>query len=184
MNLKTKRLILRPATHADIPLLVKYISRNRQHLAQGGPPFPADQHLLEFWTQRVDLAARELAKGKSLRLFPFKDGKLIGNVSLTNIVRGPFLACHLGYAVDHAFEGQGLMREAVEAVVHYGFEKMGLHRIMANYQPVNKRSGALLKRLGFVEEGLAKQYLYIDGEWRDHVLTSLISPRKVVPPRA
>src|SRR4051812_3211352 len=115
MKLKTKRLILRTATAADIPLLVKYTSRNREHLVQGGPRFPEDQHLLEYWTQKVETAARELAKGKSLRLFPFKDGKLIGNVSLTNIVRGPLQGCNLGYAVDHAFEGQGLMGEAVEA---------------------------------------------------------------------
>ena len=44
---------------------------------------------------------------------------------------------------------------------------------MANYMPDNLRSAALLKRLGFEVEGLAKNYLYINGQWRDHVLTSL-----------
>jgi ribosomal-protein-alanine N-acetyltransferase len=44
---------------------------------------------------------------------------------------------------------------------------------MANYRPQNERSARLLERLGFTREGLAKDYLFIDGAWRDHVLTSL-----------
>lgn len=181
MRIKTKRLILRPVTIHDVPQLIKYTARNRQHLAQGGAPFPEDQHLMEYWTRKVEISAREMTKGKSLRLFPFLDSKLIGNISLTNIVRGPLQACNLGYAIDANHQGQGLMREAVAATVHYAFEKMELHRIMANYQPTNTRSGSLLKSLGFVEEGLAKQFLFIDGEWRDHILTSLLSNRKVTP---
>lgn len=51
-----------------------------------------------------------------------------------------------------------------------------IHRIMANYMPHNKRSGALLARLGFEKEGYAKDYLLIDGQWRDHVLTALTTP--------
>ena len=44
---------------------------------------------------------------------------------------------------------------------------------MANYMPHNHRSGKLLERLGFEREGYAKDYLLIDGQWRDHVLTAL-----------
>jgi ribosomal-protein-alanine N-acetyltransferase len=53
---------------------------------------------------------------------------------------------------------------------------MRLHRIMANHRPENERSARLLERLGFVREGLAKDYLFIDGDWCDHVLTSLTHP--------
>jgi ribosomal-protein-alanine N-acetyltransferase len=50
---------------------------------------------------------------------------------------------------------------------------MRLHRIMANHRPENVRSARLLERLGFVREGVAKDFLFIDGAWCDHVLTSL-----------
>jgi ribosomal-protein-alanine N-acetyltransferase len=64
----------------------------------------------------------------------------------------------------------------VNAVVGFAFETLRLHRVMANYQPINERSGKLLRRLGFVTEGYARDYLFINGAWRDHVLTALTSP--------
>ena len=48
---------------------------------------------------------------------------------------------------------------------------------MASYRPENDRSGRLLASLGFEHEGLAKAYLKIDGQWADHVLTSLVNPK-------
>ena len=57
--------------------------------------------------------------------------------------------------------------------IRYMQRTQHIHRIMANYMPHNQRSGNLLARLGFEKEGYAKDYLLIDGEWRDHVLTAL-----------
>ena len=64
---------------------------------------------------------------------------------------------------------------AVRLVYDYAFSALGMHRVMANYMPENERSGRLLERLGFEREGFARKYLNIDGEWRDHVLTSRIN---------
>jgi ribosomal-protein-alanine N-acetyltransferase len=68
------------------------------------------------------------------------------------------------------------MREALLKANAYVFDSLGLHRIMANYMPSNERSAHVLDRLGFTREGLAKDYLKIDGRWEDHILTSLINP--------
>ncbi|MBE9234176.1 30S ribosomal protein S5 alanine N-acetyltransferase, partial [Cuspidothrix issatschenkoi LEGE 03284] len=46
----------------------------------------------------------------------------------------------------------------------------------ANYMPHNRRSAKVLKRLGFVVEGYATDYLMINGQWEDHILTSLTNP--------
>jgi [ribosomal protein S5]-alanine N-acetyltransferase len=51
-----------------------------------------------------------------------------------------------------------------------------LHRVQANVRHENTRSLALLMRLGFEREGLAREYLFIDGAWRDHVMTARINP--------
>ena len=110
-------------------------------------------------------------------------GAVVGVCNFSNFVRGPFQACYLGYSLDHRFEGRGLMMEALRASTAYAFEQLRLHRIMANYIPTNERSGRLLRRLGFVPEGYARDYLLIDGRWQDHILTSLtnsIKPDDVV----
>ncbi len=67
------------------------------------------------------------------------------------------------------------MTEAVRVAIQYVFEELNLHRVMANYMPHNQRSGNLLKRLGFVVEGYARDYLFINGGWEDHIQTSLIN---------
>jgi ribosomal-protein-alanine N-acetyltransferase len=74
--------------------------------------------------------------------------------------------------VAHQHHGYG--RETVGEIVAWCFRALALHRIEANYQPANERSGRLLKALGFTVEGYARDYLYIDGAWRDHILTAKI----------
>ena len=69
------------------------------------------------------------------------------------------------------------MYEALTAAIDYVFTDLKLHRIMANYIPVNERSARLLRRLGFTVEGYARDYLFIAGEWRDHILTSLTNDK-------
>jgi ribosomal-protein-alanine N-acetyltransferase len=102
---------------------------------------------------------------------------MIGTCNFSNIVRGVFQACHLGYAISQSHQGKGLMSEAVELGIRYMFEIVKLHRIMANYMPRNERSARLLEKLGFEREGYAKSYLKIAGVWEDHILTSKINPR-------
>ncbi len=65
------------------------------------------------------------------------------------------------------------MTEALQVAISYVFTELNMHRIMASYIPHNQRSGMLLKRLGFVVEGYARDYLMINGQWQDHILTSL-----------
>ena len=98
---------------------------------------------------------------------------MIGKVNLTQVARGPFQACYLGYAIDQEEQGKGKMFEATKLAIDYALHELQLHRIMANYLPTNERSARLLRRLGFVVEGYARDYLYINGAWRDHILASL-----------
>lgn len=95
--------------------------------------------------------------------------------NFTNIIRGPFQACYLGYSIDDAIQGQGVMREILLAGLNYVFTEFNLNRVMANYIPCNVRSGRLLASLGFEKEGLAKSYLKINGRWQDHILTSKLN---------
>jgi ribosomal-protein-alanine N-acetyltransferase len=83
--------------------------------------------------------------------------------------------------LDFACVGQGIIKEALGAVIQHAFEVLRLHRIMANYVPTNQRSARVLARQGFSIEGYARAYLFIDGAWQDHVLTSLTNHQLLAP---
>jgi ribosomal-protein-alanine N-acetyltransferase len=95
---------------------------------------------------------------------------LLGAITLDNIRRGPAQAGTLGYWIGEPFARQGYMREAIDAVVHYAFDRLDLSRIEAACLPENVASRGLLEKSGFKYEGVAQSYLQIDGRWRTHVL--------------
>lgn len=175
----TPRLTVRLARPGMAAAMARFFADNWQgHLDRWSPPAAPGFFGADFWRERLERAPAEWEAGTAARfvLQPrggAPDGDIVGTCNYTNIVRGPFQACHLGYQVARASEGRGLMREGLEATNAFAFTTMGLHRIMANYIPSNERSGRLLERLGFVREGLAKDYLFIAGKWQDHVLTAL-----------
>jgi len=176
--LATERLILEYPTLDASGAVLEYRILNRDHLSTW-EPLRSD----EFYTiLNVECQMRNLAEqitnGTAVHWLMKKheSSEIIGQCSFTNIVHGPFQACHLGFSIAQQHQGNGLMLEALKAAIPNVFQTHGLHRIMANYQPDNLRSEILLRRLGFEREGLAKSYLKINGRWTDHVLTSLINP--------
>ena len=179
-TLVTSRLRLTIPEAGDAEAMAAYFDANRDHLGPWSPPQPREIADAAFWRSRLPTFADDFRRDAALRfaLFPFEGDtrSIVGTANFTQIFRGPFQACYLGYSIGRAYEGRGLMREALEAGIAYVFGEMHLHRIMANYVPTNERSGRLLRRLGFVVEGYARDYLYIDGAWRDHVLTALTNP--------
>ncbi len=102
------------------------------------------------------------------------DDALLGGCTLSNVRRGVTQCCTLGYWVGAKFAGQGYMTAAVKALVPFIFRTLGLHRIEAACLTENKASQKLLVRTGFRQEGLARRYLLINGEWADHLLFALL----------
>jgi ribosomal-protein-alanine N-acetyltransferase len=175
--LETKRLILRLPKINDNLKLQQFYERNDTHLS----PWRSNVHPIADYTPTLIEWEKEFKCRKSVRFLLFLNNNqrsdIIGCCNFTQIFRGAFQACYLGYHIGKDFEGEGLMSEAVNSACYYMFEKENLHRIMAAYMPSNKRSAELLKNLGFVIEGYAKNYLFINGQWQDHVLTSLTNEK-------
>lgn len=182
--IETDRLILRAPRVQDAGGMLDYVSRNRTHLARWEPSRGDAYYTADHWQRLLVDQEAEIARGAAVRFLMLRredPGRVIGTVNFTQIFRGAFLACYLGYGLDGAAEGQGLMQEGAKAAIDHMFTQAGIHRIMANYVPTNERSGRVLRRLGFTVEGYARDYLYINGAWRDHILTALNNPMPVVP---
>ena len=181
-QIDTERLTLRLAQPGMQSSMARFLSDNfAGHLDRWSPPVAAEFFTEAFWGERLAVAVDDFAADRAARFVmqprgAALGGPIIGTCNFTNVVRGAFQACHVGYQVARDHEGRGLMAEALRAGNAFVFEAMRLHRIMANFRPENERSRRLLQRLGFVEEGFARSYLFIDGAWRDHVLTSLTNP--------
>ena len=179
MLIETDRVYIDRLAERHARALSRYFVRNQQHLEPWEPLRPDGYHSEESWKLRARAYREEHRSGSSLRLLAFEHqtDDLVGICEFTNITRGPFQACHLGYSIDARHEGKGLMSEILDSSLSYVFRQLGLHRVMANYVPENERSARVLERLGFEKEGYAKSYLQIAGRWRDHVLTAKINPR-------
>lgn len=165
--------------------MVDYLERNRAHLAPWEPDPPLGFYTDSYWRERLVQIRRDEEQGRQLRVHLFERDarapRIIGTIGLSNIVRGAFHCAHLGFGLDGTLEGRGYMREALEAVIAHVFGPMNLHRIEANHQPQNLRSAALLRRVGFIPTGYARDYLHIAGAWRDHVQNALINPSWKAP---
>jgi len=183
--LLTARLRLVAADVQLAPALAAFHDRNRAHLAPWDPPSSDDFYTEATQAQRLREAAAAFAVGLGHRYLmqPIGDTtRVIGSIHFSNIVRGAFQSCSLGYALDQAFEGQALMTEGLRCAIAEMFSpRVNLHRIQAAYRPENWRSAEVLKRLGFQDEGLAPDYLFIAGQWRVHRVAALLNKGFVTP---
>lgn len=180
-RLVTERLVLECPTIDMGTRILAYRELNRGHLQQWEPKRANEFYTIQAVEDQVRRMQSQVVDRSALYwLIRAHDSeKIIGECGFTNIMRGPFQACHLGFSLGGEYQGMGLMHEALGAAMSHIFEIHKLHRIMANYQPNNRRSEKLLSRLGFEREGLARKYLKINGCWTDHVLTSLINPAEI-----
>ncbi len=180
-RIETERLLLTIPTEEAAPRMLAFALENRAHLTRWQPPESPGYDTEKFWRDYLIAGQKAFTAGQAMRLVMFErenpSGPIVGECNFSNFIRGPFQACFLGYKIDYRAEGRGLMHEALTAAIAYTFEELRLHRIMANYLPTNERSGRVLRRLGFVVEGYARDYLLIGGEWRDHILTSLTNAK-------
>jgi [ribosomal protein S5]-alanine N-acetyltransferase len=178
-KIETPRLMLSPPNPDDAARLLAYLQRNESHLRPWLPKLNPQHFTIDYWNEKIQAALRGMEEGTYASFLIFDrtelDGPVLGRCELSQIARGPFQAAYLGYDLDSAHCGRGLMHEALTAVIGYAFQELKLHRLMANYIASNERSGRVLRRLGFTVEGHARDYLRINGQWEDHVLTSLIN---------
>lgn len=120
---------------------------------------------------RIELASQEL--------YPFvicREGAVVGDLNLTQVIRGPEESATVGLLVDRELRGQGIATTAIALACRLAFDELALHRLQAGIQPANLASQKAFVRNGFERIGLARGFLFVDGAWRDHLLFQKLAP--------
>jgi ribosomal-protein-alanine N-acetyltransferase len=176
LRLPGTRIYLRPPVRKDWPEWAELRSVSRDFLKPWEPSWTADALSRSGFRRRLARYALDWRddEGYSFFLLRNEDDRLLGGIGLSNVRRGVAETASLGYWTGQPHIRQGYMVEAIELILAYAFDRLGLHRIEAACLPSNAPSRSLLAKSAFREEGYAKRYLCIDGRWQDHVLYALL----------
>lgn len=173
-------VLLRPLRLRDGPAWRESRLRNRAWLEpwEGAPPTAASvpweaRHTFPVYTAMLRTHRRLARQGTSMPFGVLLEDRLVGQVTVSSIVRGAFDSATIGYWVDQDVAGRGITPTAVALVVDHCFA-VGLHRLEINIRPENDASLRVVDKLGFRPEGHHARFLYIDGDWRDHVSFALV----------
>lgn len=185
--LRTDRLLLRPLGEEDRAAFVAFEEANSAFFARYAPHPPGVVDAGSAFERVLRRTDEGFAGGTAVRLsmFLLERGDLVGHISIGDIVRGQAQRANIGYRVGERFCRRGLATEALRAVAEYGLAAegaeraeraegdaggLGLHRVECSVQPENAASLAVARKAGFVQEGYFPRFLFIGGEWRDHLI--------------
>ena len=171
---------LRPHRSSDFPEWAALREASRDFLQPWEPTWPADDLTRGAYKRRLSAYAQDMERGLAYPFLVFRgeDNALVGGITLSNVRRGVAQMGSIGYWVGKPFTRRGYTVDAVRAVSQFCFERLRLHRVEAACIPTNVGSRSVLRKAGFEQEGLARDYLKIDGVWRDHLLFGLVSPNR------
>lgn len=175
-----RRVTLRPLVAADFSAWQEVRRRNNDWLTPWeparNPNLPDVVASSEAFAMRCSARERErqLGTGFGFGIFVAGDDRrgairFCGEINLSSVQRGPFQSAYVGYWIDQAQAGRGLMPEAVVLLARFAFEQIHLHRIQISIIPRNHRSRRVVEKLKLREEGIALRYLEINGAWEDHI---------------
>ena len=170
-----ERVYLRAPERMDWEAWASLRGRSRNFLEPWEPSWPADALSRLSFRSRIARYAEDWRGDQADNFFIFShDDALVGGIGLSNVRRGVSETASLGYWVGEPFARQGFMTAALPLVLDFSFDRVRLHRVEAACLPTNVPSRALLTRIGFQQEGYARQYLCIAGKWQDHLLFAIL----------
>ena len=165
-ELASERLLLKQPTRADADEVLRIFS---------------DQEVVRYYnvdlmTTREEAASiiegrrRRYGMGYGIRwgIYIRTTERYIGSCGF-EVLHKPWRYAEIGYELGRAHWGQGYMTEALRAMLRFGFQRMELHRVEAQVEPPNEGSKSVLRRLGFKEEGVARERGYWRGQYHDLV---------------
>jgi [ribosomal protein S5]-alanine N-acetyltransferase len=168
-----RRVTLRPLASSDFAQWQEVRRRNHAWLVRWEPRRPSP--VADVVESRTAFAARCRARDRERQLGTgygfgiFLGDRLVGEINVNGVQRGPFQSAYVGYWIDEAAAGRAYVPEAVVVLARHAFEDLGLHRLQIAIIPRNRASRRVAEKLGLRDEGIAVRYLEINGVWEDHV---------------
>ena len=150
---------------------------SRAFLEPWEPTWSTDSLTRAAFRRRLHRYARVVREDQGIAFFIFdkQDDRILGGITLSQIRRGVTQSSSVGYWIGRPHARQGFMADALRVTVRFVFEGLRMHRLEAACIPNNLPSQGVLKKCGFREEGLAREYLCINGVWQDHKLFAIVS---------
>lgn len=175
IRLSTEQLELRPLRRRDRFRWFDLRERNKQWLKpwEATSPVPEPPHF--SYNSMIATFNREARARRSFTFGLFYSGRLAGQITIAGVAFGAARSGHIGYWIDERLAGRGVMTRAVALATDFCLNELELHRIEINIRPENARSRRVAEKCGYREEGLRRNYLHIDGDWRDHVCYVMLS---------
>ena len=168
-----KRVHLRPPRRADQKTFIAQ-ARASRNLHRGWVQAPETPSAYTAYVERYR-AGRAQPRHAGFLVVRNEDDALAGVINFSEIVRGAFHSAYVGYYAFAPLAGDGYMTEGFALALDFAFRRLKLHRVEANVQPANRRSLALVERVGFEREGYSRRYVKIAGRWRDHVRLAMLA---------
>jgi ribosomal-protein-alanine N-acetyltransferase len=163
----TPDVLLRISTLDDAPALADAQARSREHLRPWEPVRTEKWFTAAGQLERMTYQLERYKNGQVVPWVLVEGDRIIGAITLSDLVPGPFRSAALGYWLAVEAVGRGLATRAVETVAEIADTELKLHRIEASTLTGNTASQRVLNRTGFHQIGMAPTYLHIDGRWQD-----------------
>lgn len=160
----------------DAIALSALVSANREHLAPWQPRQAEVWFSEEGQAEGIRASLEAHSAGRQVPHVIVADGVVVGRIALNSVIRGAFQSASIAYWVDSTQTGRGIATAAVAKIVDLAFDDLQLHRVQGETLPRNAASRRVLEHNGFVEYGIAMDYLHIAGRWQDHVLYQRVHP--------
>ncbi|MER3114496.1 GNAT family N-acetyltransferase [Bacillus altitudinis] len=171
-TIHTESLILKQATITDAEDMHIYLSNETvcRYMGIDAHETIEDTKGEINWYDNIFKEQTGIRWGISLKNNP----TIIGSCGFLNLEK-QHLRTEIGYELHHDHWRKGIMKEAITAVLRYGFQEMNLNRIEALIDPQNITSVKLLEQFNFVREGLLREYEYSKGKFDDVLMYGLLN---------
>lgn len=175
---KNNNLILRVLSADSAAAVLSFYWRNHEQFDQYETDKPDNFYTEDFIRNLLTAEYNSYVSGKHLRFFLFDTdypGEIIGTISFSDLKKGSFCSCCTGYKIDKRFQHRGYGRRMLTMALKIVVTELHMHRVEAYISPDNTHSVALARQLGFIPEGTAYSYVYLRGNWEDHLRFVYIS---------
>ena len=172
MQLSTERLLIREFVPADRADVHEYASDPEVVRFMGWGPNTAED-TSQFFMRRIASQTANPRVEFELAVVWKPENKVVGGVGL-RIKSAAHREGDIGYVLNRRYWNRGIMTEASNAMLDFGFGELGLHRIYATCDPENRPSARVMEKLGMKYEGRMRQNLFEKGQWRDTLLYAIL----------